>query len=105
MSGKIRLNQCTSVRLVLFCNVVGVLVEIREGIGHCRGRMWRCCSYLRSLVELMGFVHGVFAYSNEKIHERLASPAAGAVLGEMNNQYWPVGLGAALVKWPKYFFF
>ena len=50
-----------------------------------------CCSYLRSLVELMGLVRGVFAYSNEKIHERLASCTASAVLGEINNQYWPVG--------------
>ena len=41
----------------------------------------------------MGLVHGVFVYSNNKIHERLASRVAGAVLDEMNNQYWPVGEG------------
>jgi hypothetical protein len=48
---------------------------------------------LRTLVELMGLVHGVFVYSNEKINERLASRVAGAILGKMNNQYWPVKEG------------
>jgi hypothetical protein len=37
VSANIRLNQRT-VRLFLYCNVVGVLVEVCEGIGDCRGR-------------------------------------------------------------------
>ena len=54
-SANIRLNQC-AVRLVLFCNVVGVLVEVSEGISDCRGRgcgmVFLCAQTIRFMRDL-----------------------------------------------------